>query len=312
MFKTGRVLLAATSVALLALTATACNDNETDDSPAAAASKGGDSGAGSGAGKSGAQGGAVDTASLLKLVSEKTTAAKSAKVEVTNEMGDSKTSMKGALSWEKGLQGEMSGGIGGGAMADSLAKAGSDGKMSARYLSDAMYVNMGDAMAGQLGGAHWIKYGYADLTKLMGPAGDSLKNQLQNADPISSVRALIASGQVTKAGTEKVNGTEATKYTGDLGAAEITAATSKGLTQDQIDALEEQFTAAGISTEHIEIWISKDNLLLKKIEQFDSKAGQVVSTALYSDYGTPIKVSAPPASDTVDFAELMKGQQAGS
>ncbi|GLW52453.1 hypothetical protein [Kitasatospora phosalacinea] len=308
MRKTGRTFLAAT-VVVLALTATGC------------ASKGGDGSASSSTGGTGSTGGgnsapdgqaaALDPAALLKLVGEKTSAAKSAKVEVTTEMGTSKTAMKGAISWADGLQGEVSGNVGG-AMADSLAEAGGDGSITARYLSDAMYINMGDGMAAQLGGAHWIKYGYADLAKLMGAAGDSLKNQLQNADPVSSVRALIASGKVEKTGTETVGGVKSTKYEGDLAAVDLAQAGGKGLTSEQTEALQKQFTESGITTEHIEVWISTDNLLVKKVESFDSKVGKVVSTALYTDYGSSVTTSAPSASDTVDFAELMKSAQDAS
>ncbi|BAJ27035.1 MULTISPECIES: hypothetical protein [Kitasatospora] len=298
MFKTGRTYLAATA-AVLALTATACG------------SKGGDGGTGGGGGVAqpapdSGKGADLDPAALLKLVGEKTSAAKSAKVEISNDIGTaSKSSMTGAISWEHGLQGEMTGTMGGG-MAGALSKAGSDGSFTARYLSEAMYVNMGDGMAPQIGGKHWIKYGYADLAKLMGAAGDSMKSQLQNADPISSVRALIAAGQVTKAGQETVNGVKATKYTGDLAVEDLAKSGAKGLSADQAEALRKQFAAAGITTDHIELWISGDDLLVKKVEKFSTKAGDAVSTASYSDYGTKVTAVEPNPLDTVDFVDLVK------
>ncbi|MFJ5921413.1 hypothetical protein ACIQF6_02275 [Kitasatospora sp. NPDC092948] len=300
MFRTGRTILAATAV-VLALTATACGSKATDGSTTSARTTA----------ETPSAAAELTPAALLTQVSQKTSAAKSAKSEVTMKIGAGEaTNVKGAVSWENGLMGELTGTMGGPAAAN-LAKAGGDGTFTARYLSDAMYINMGPAMASQLGGAHWIKYNYADLAKLMGAAGDSLKSQLQSADPVSSVRALIASGKVTKAGTESVNGVQATKYTGDLAAADIAQATSKGLTQEQADALQKQFTAAGITSDHIEVWIGADNLLVKKVEQMQSKAGEISATATYSDYGTPVSTSAPSESDAVDFAKLMSGAQAG-
>ncbi|GAA2095420.1 lipoprotein [Kitasatospora saccharophila] len=308
MLKTGRTFLAATAV-VLALTATGCGSKGADgNGPTVASSKGGDSGTKN----SGTQNdSALDPAALLKLVGEKTSAAKSAKVEITNDSANMQVTMEGAISWQNGLQGELSGKAGGEA-AKSLAEAGSDGNMTIRYLTEAMYVNMGDGMAAQLGGAHWIKYGYEDLAKVMGAAGDSLKSQLQKADPVSSVRALIASGKVTKSGTDTVDGAPATKYAGDFNLTDLTGANAKDITQDQIDALQKQLDAAGITTEHIEVWINADNLLVKKVEKFDSKAGPVTTTAVYSDYGTSVTAIAPKAGDTVDFADLMKSAQAGS
>ncbi|MFJ1703194.1 hypothetical protein [Kitasatospora sp. NPDC088346] len=302
MMKTGRTYLAATAV-VLALAATGCGTkNATGTGDPTAAPTGAASAAPS------AQAVEVAPAALLKLVGEKTSAAKSAKVEGVTELPTGKTAMHGSISWADGLQGELTGNAGG-PMADAISKAGGDGTFTARYLSDAMFINMGDGMASQLGGAHWIRYGYADLAKLMGPAGDSLKQQLQSADPVNSVRALIASGQVTKAGTEDVNGTKATRYTGDLSAAAIAQAAATGLTPEQIDGLQKQFKAAGITTEHIEVWVSQDDLLVKKVEKVQTAAGPVTSTALYTDYGTPAAVRAPGQSDTVDFAQLMKGAQ---
>lgn len=40
------------------------------------------------------------------------------------------------------------------------------------------------------------------------------------------------------------------------------------------------------------------------------KTGELNSTVYYSDYGTKVSVEQPPADDTVDFAELLKQQQA--
>ncbi|MFF0387862.1 hypothetical protein ACFYS8_04115 [Kitasatospora sp. NPDC004615] len=300
MFRTGRTFLAATAV-VLALTATACGNKDADGN--VVSNKGG-------AATSSAP--ELAPAAALALVGEKTSAAKSAKSEVTMQVGTGKaTTVKGAISWEHGLLGELTGTMGG-AMAENLAKAGSDGTFTARYLSDAMYVNMGSAMASQLGGAHWIKYNYADLARLMGPAGDSLKSQLQSSDPVASVRALIASGKVTKAGTETVNGAQATKYSGDLSATDIAQATAKGLTQEQADALQKQFTTAGITSDHIEVWVTGDNLLVKKVEQMQSKAGEITATATYSDYGTAVAATAPNESDTVDFTKLIAGAKTGS
>ncbi len=298
---TGRTFLAATAVAL-ALTATGCGSKGAGGD---AAPNGSDNGNGSSAAAT--KDAALTPAALLKMVGDKTSAAKSAKVELVTEVGGAKNEMKGAIAWDHGMQGQLTGSLGG-AMGESIAKAGGDGSFTARYLADAMYVNMGDGMAGQLGGAHWIKYDYADLAKLMGPSGESLKKQLQTADPIASVRALIASGKINEAGTETVNGARTTKYTGDVTAEDLAGQVlAQGLTQEQVDGLKQQFATAGITSDHIEVWITADNLLAKKVEQLQMKAGLFTATGLYSDYGTPVETSAPQESDTVDFTKLMQG-----
>ncbi|MEV7214419.1 hypothetical protein AB0O31_15155 [Kitasatospora cineracea] len=303
---TGRTFLAATAVAL-ALTATGCGSKGADGNAAPNRS---DNGGGSSAAAT--EGAALTPAALLKLVGDKTSAAKSAKVELVTEIGGAKNEMKGAIAWDHGMRGQLTGSLGG-AMGANIAKSGGDGSFTARYLADEMYVNMGDAMAAQLGGAHWIKYNYADLAKLMGPSGESLKKQLQTADPIASVRALIASGKINQAGTETVNGTPTTKYTGDVTAEDLAGQVlAQGLTQEQVDGLKQQFAAAGVTSDHIEVWITADDLLAKKVEQLQMKAGLFTATGFYSDYGTQVETSAPQASDTVDFTELMNGAKTGS
>ncbi|ROR35629.1 hypothetical protein [Kitasatospora cineracea] len=307
---TGRTFLAVAAVAL-ALTATGCGSKGAGGD---AAPNGSDNGNGNGGGSSAAatKDAALTPAALLKMVGDKTSAAKSAKVELVTEIGGAKNEMKGAIAWDHGMQGQLTGSLGG-ALGTNIAKAGGDGSFTARYLGDAMYVNMGDGMASQLGGAHWIKYNYADLAKLMGPSGESLKKQLQTADPIASVRALIASGKINEAGTETVNGAKTTKYTGDVTADDLAGqAIAQGLTQEQVDGLKQQLATAGATSDHIEVWITADNLLAKKVEQLQMKAGLFTATGLYSDYGTQVETSAPQASDTVDFTELMNGAKTGS
>ncbi|MFD8598585.1 hypothetical protein ACFV1L_26630 [Kitasatospora sp. NPDC059646] len=74
-----------------------------------------------------------------------------------------------------------------------------------------------------------------------------------------------------------------------------------------MDELRKTFVAAGISAEHIEVWVTADNLMVKKVEQIQSKAGEIRTTAVYSDYGTPVTTAAPGEGDTVDFTELAAG-----
>ncbi|MFJ1751330.1 hypothetical protein [Kitasatospora sp. NPDC088134] len=295
MIRTGRAFLAATAV-VLALTVTGCGTKHVDGDAAPTAS---------GTAKGGTSPVELAPAALLAQVGEKTGAAKSAKVQTWMMLGKTNISMKGALSWEHGMQGELTGDMGG-AFSQQLIAAGGDGTLTIRYLHDAMYIDMGKALTAQLGGAHWVKYDYANLTKTMGASGDSVKKQIQGADPVASVRALIASGKAAKAGTEDIDGKPTTMYTANLTLDDLAKATSRGLTPEQADELRQQYSAGGVTTDHIEVWVGEDGLLAKKIEQFETKAGVVSSTAVYSDYGTPVNTTAPSATETIDFVDLLK------
>ncbi|MFH9745629.1 hypothetical protein ACH4MN_14425 [Streptomyces anulatus] len=266
----------------------------------------------SGAGKDKA--GAISKASpvaALKQVQQKTGGAQSAKVEGTTEMG-SAMSMKqsGAIGWADGLSGALTITYTGGTMGDALKQAGGDGSVQARYFKDEYYANMGDAMAANTGGKHWIRYSYKDLAELGGASGDVMKDQIQNSTPEQGVKALLASGDVKKVGQEDVRGVPATHYSGTVDVADLTAKNSN-LDAKQLAAFKEQLALAGVTTQTVDIWVDKNDLLVKKTERGEMKTGTFNSTLFYSDYGTEVPSEKPSASDTVDFKEMLK-QQGGT
>ncbi|MFJ7088447.1 hypothetical protein ACIQU8_35065 [Streptomyces griseus] len=270
-----------------------------------AACSGSDSSGGSGSDKAGAVSKASPVAAL-KQVQQKTGGAQSAKVEGTTEMGDT-MSMKqsGAIGWSDGLSGALTITYAGGTMGDALKQAGGDGSVEARYFKDEYYANMGDAMAANLGGKHWIRYSYEDLAELGGASGDVMKDQIQNSTPEQGVKALLASGDVKKVGQEDVRGVSATHYSGTVDVADLTAKNS-ALDAKQLAAFKEQLALAGVTTQTVDIWVDKNDLLVKKTERGEMKTGTFNSTLFYSDYGTEVPSEKPAASDTVDFKEMLK------
>ncbi|MFE9909291.1 LolA-like protein [Streptomyces clavifer] len=263
------------------------------------------------AGSSGADGGgAVSTQAVaaLRLVQKETGGAESARVEGTTVMGSS-MSMKqsGAIDWTDGITGALEITYTGGTMGDALKQAGGDGTMRARYLKDEYYANMGDAFAANVGGKHWIRYGYADLAELAGASGEVMREQMQNSTPQQGVNALLASGDVKKVGKEDVRGVATTHYSGTVDVAELTAENS-ALDAGQLADFKKQLEQLGITTETVDIWVDQDNLLVKKTERGETKTGELNSTVFYSDYGTAVAVEKPAAGDTVDFKDILKQQ----
>ncbi|RPF35572.1 hypothetical protein [Streptomyces sp. TLI_185] len=243
----------------------------------------------------------------LRTAEQSTDGADSARVESTTTMGPL-MSMKGdgTLGWADGLTGTLTITYTGGTMADTMRRLGTT-SMEARYLSDAYYAKMGDKFAGQAGGKHWIRYGYADLADLGGSSGAYLKDQMQNTTPNQSVKLLLASGDVKKVGTEKVRGVDTTHYSGTVDVADL-ARKNSNLTASQLAGLKKQLTQAGVGTESVDIWVNDQNLLVKKVEKGRMSAGEYTQTAYYSDYGVKVSATKPPASDTEDFRQLLKKQ----
>lgn len=146
---------------------------------------------------------------------------------------------------------------------------------------------MGDAMAANTGGKHWIRYSYQDLAELGGASGDVMKDQIQNSTPEQGVKALLASGDVKKVGREDVRGVDATHYSGTVDVAGLTAKNSN-LDAEQLAAFKEQLALAGVTTQTVDIWVDENDLLVKKTERGEMKTGTFNTTLFYSDYGTEV------------------------
>ncbi|ARP70638.1 hypothetical protein LK07_13545 [Streptomyces pluripotens] len=247
----------------------------------------------------------VSPIAALRSAEQSTNKADSAKVRTTMSIGDVMTvTAKGAVNWSHGLKGNLTMSYTGGQMAEAMKKLGTS-TMEARYLSDAAYVRMGDTTARQMGGKHWVKYAYDDLAKLGGASGSYMKDQLQNATPNQSVRMLLASHDLKKVGEETVTGVRTTHYSGTVNLADLAGKTSN-LSADQLAALKQQLSQAGVTTDTVDIWINDQNLLIKKAEKADTPKGAMTNTTYYSDYGVKVTTQAPPANDTKDFTDLLK------
>ncbi|MFE7663679.1 hypothetical protein ACWIG3_06460 [Streptomyces celluloflavus] len=233
----------------------------------------------------------------LRTASQQTDGKKSAKVEGTVKNGPSTQSMKGALDWSQGMRMDV-----------DITQAGGQSPVAGKpvkalYTPQAMYMNMGAAGL-PVSGKSWVKYDYDALTRKLGPAGALLKDQMQNNNPTRAVELLIASGKVKEAGKEDVRGVQATRYTGTLTVSELTRMQSKSFSEADRKALQQQMQQTGRESETIDLWIDSENLLVKKRERSDSMASAFDSTVYYSDYGTKVAVTEPPASETVDFDKV--------
>ncbi|MBO1413867.1 hypothetical protein [Streptomyces sp. FH025] len=283
-------------LAALALTATACNDTKDDGKNAAPAAP---TTAASSAAAAPAK---VSPAVFLEQVTQKTSAAKSAKVTETITMGEIAMKGDGVISWADGLKGELTMDLSGSPLGKVMSPLTGSQSAPYRFTKDGMYLRMGGQMVDAVGGKHWVHYSQADQAKASGGASD----QLKSADPVEGVRALIATNKVTEVGQETVAGKATTHYTGVLNADEIAAASGKGLTQAQLDQMKEKLTTAGLSQETIDVWVDADQLVVQRTEAGDTKAGAFKASVLYSDYGVAVTTASPVASDTIEAADLMK------
>ncbi|MFJ6774291.1 hypothetical protein ACIQOV_25610 [Kitasatospora sp. NPDC091257] len=287
-------------LAALALTATACNNNDDKSAAPAAPTTAATSATPSAAAPTtAAKPEKVSPAVFLEQVTQKTGAAKSAKVDEVIQVGEVVMKGQGAVSWADGLEADLTMDLSGSPMAKLLEPLTGGPKVHYLYAKDAMYMGLGGQLL-ESGSPKWVRYSKADMAKASGGTTD----QLQSADPVQGVRTLIASGKVTEVGQETVNGKATTHYSGVLSAADVLKATSQGMTQAQVDKIKQNLDTAGITTDQIDVWVDADKLVVKRSEVADTKAGALNVTVSYSDYGTPV-IAATPA-DFIDLADLQK------
>ncbi|MFH9351745.1 hypothetical protein [Kitasatospora sp. NPDC017646] len=290
----------------LALTATACNDNS--DSAGKNAAPAAPTTAAAATTQAAAPPAKVSPAVFLEQVTKKTGAAKSAKVTEDITIGRITMKADGAMGWGGGLQGDMTMDMSGMPNADKMTTSIGGTAFVYRFVPDGMYMKLGGDALKASDGRHWVHIGYGDVAKLQGgtaAGGASTADQFKKADPVEGVRTLIASGTVSEVGQETVNGKPATHYTGELNVANMAKANG-GLTPEQLDRMKQSLATMGITSETIDVWVDADQLVVKRTEQADTKAGAMKVTVTYSDYGTPVNTTAPDQSDSIEITELAK------
>jgi hypothetical protein len=170
-----------------------------------------------------------------------------------------------------------------------------------------VYVHL-PAVANQVQkGAEWLKFSSTSLptsvTKTVNPS------DLSKIDPQKALAQLTSSVTVHKVGTATVRGTKTTHYRVVVNTAKVVAILPKSQQAAEAKALKQ----LNVKTLNIEVYVSDSGYVRRVttgvshlvVQKGSPAVGFNVSIDLY-DFGTPIKVTAPPASKTVDGAKLLK------
>ncbi|MCW2941587.1 MAG: hypothetical protein JWN00_4572 [Actinomycetia bacterium] len=184
---------------------------------------------------------------------------------------------------------------------DKMGAAGQSmpGGMQAVLLGDVMYVKM-PQLSSLAGGKPWIKISLQQVGSKSGLNIDALLKQAQQNSPADQTKFLTASKDVHKVGTEDINGVSTTHYAGTVSAADAMAKLDT-VTQGKFKDL---YTKAGISKIAFDVWVDGNSLPQKMESKVNTAQGAVDTTLVYSDYGKPVNIAAPPASEVGTFSGL--------
>ncbi|WP_329281888.1 hypothetical protein [Streptomyces sp. NBC_00691] len=274
-------------------------------------------GDGKAAGADGAQTQSLgDITKVIRAAYEKTSAAKSAKIRMTMALpagleGGGTMEMTGVQGWDPAVmditvKGSMLGAAGG----------GSD-TMRMIMLDNVMYMDMGAEQAAEMDGKRWLKL---DMRAAGEASGDkSLSKSMtgglenMNQDPAKQLALLLDSPNLKHLGAEKVDGAQAQHYKGTLTLEQMVAANKSldVLSEKERADLVESAKKSGITAYDTEVWVREDGYPARMDVGMKSAQGTVKMGMHFSDYGAQATVQAPPAKDTVDLFEKLKGLGAG-
>ncbi|NUR02957.1 MAG: hypothetical protein HOY79_42510 [Streptomyces sp.] len=213
---------------------------------------------------------------------------------------------KGVLDWSKGIQGDLTITFTSGEMAENLAESDMPGTMRILYLPGNFYMNVGDgAAAKELSGKHWVGYSLKDMAKYSGNSTASLMKQLEDTTPSKSVDALLAMPVTRNLGPAVINGVQTTHFQALVSLDNLDATAGRQLTAAEKARVRANFSKAGITSETIDLFVTKDDLPIQESLVKETAAGQMKTITTYSDYGVAVHPKAPPAYDTASLDEAM-------
>ncbi|MDX3244731.1 hypothetical protein [Streptomyces sp. ME18-1-4] len=176
-----------------------------------------------------------------------------------------------------------------------------------RMVDGALYVGTDEANED---GKHWVKFGAPDKSGTPGglkvDTGTATDKVREN--PSHESGFLTAADDLKKAGTETVEGVRTTHYTGTATIDEIRAAYKGGAAnvRQRTEKSLAQYEKLGVDELTMDLWVDAEDRTRQLRMQGMGRHGQLDLTITFLDFGKPVTVKAPPASDTVDMAKELK------
>jgi hypothetical protein len=192
-----------------------------------------------------------------------------------------------------------------------------------RELGQVLYEKLPAAASSHLpGGKPWISVNLNTLVKHMTGASLSELEAGQQEDPantLSYLKQASASG-LHKVGTATVRGVPTTEYTATIDLNKVAAAQPGAVAK----AIKAEEKSLGTSSYPISVWVDAKHLVRQlgyhttvspasspTTGSAGSSRATVSATLQFYDFGTPVTVTAPAASQTSDITKLLQGLEKG-
>lgn len=189
---------------------------------------------------------------------------------------------------------------------------GAEGTAEIRLVDKAMYIGGGPEAAKEMDGKRWIKF------DLSGTGVDEQMNQMGSAsqadkNPATESTFLTGAKDVEKVGTETVEGVKTTHYKGTVTLADLekTIGDEGEATREKRQKSLEQYEKMGVDKLTMDMWVDGDDRTKQFRMRADADKGPLDMTFTFLGVNEPVKVSAPPAAEVADLAEMMEESQQG-
>ena len=197
-----------------------------------------------------------------------------------------------------------------------------DGQVEIRLVDKAMYIGGGAQVAKEMDGKSWIKLDMSAMGADKQLNADQLGGGQADKNPATESTFLTGSKDVKKVGTETVDGVKTTHYKGTYRVSDVIAALPKAdraQANKTVDALKRLGGAENRLDDPTpaELWIGADGLLrrMRMTSNLPAEGGHASGTMVmdYSlhDFGARLDTTAPPASDTDEATDALRGALKG-
>ncbi|MGW2129830.1 DUF1396 domain-containing protein [Streptomyces coelicoflavus] len=189
---------------------------------------------------------------------------------------------------------------------------GAEGTAEIRLVDKAMYIGGGPEAAKEMDGKRWIKF------DLSGTGVDEQMNQMGSAsqadkNPATESTFLTGAKDVEKVGTETVEGVKTTHYKGTVSLADLekSIGDEDEATREKREKSLEQYEKLGVDKLTMDMWVDGDDQTKQFRMRADADKGPLDMTFTFLGVNEPVKVTAPPAAEVADLAEMMTEAQQG-
>ncbi|WP_439383469.1 hypothetical protein [Amycolatopsis lexingtonensis] len=280
--------------AALVLTLTACSGNSTTGTAAPA----GQQADGSSSGLASPFTDAFQLASASKQGTEKS---KSAKFTMEGSAAGQTMSATGAMAFD------------GANTKFSMTSTAAGQTTEMRMVDKVMYIKLPADQQAQMGtDKSWAKISADGTDPISQAMGSALSQSAEQSDPSKILEQVSKAGRIISSDQTELNGVQVNHYKVELDVAKAIDQFTGQVPAAARDQINEKLKGKDLKIP-AELWLDKDNLPVQvtmdqgpMMQAMGAPAGDAKFTMKYSDWGTQVDVTAPPAEQVVDLGELMK------